>query len=97
MKIEKCPFCKKESPRLSRQCGRCKKTLWNTDSSPIKVPKTIEFKDIGLGLVEHNLTCWICEKEPAVYSTPDHLFKPCWKDQHNLGMIKGKKWYQFWK
>ena len=43
----------------------------------------------------HNLLCWLCEDNPAVYSMhPGWVFKPCWKCQKE---IKKPKWWQFWK
>jgi len=37
---------------------------------------------IGPGGSDHNLTCWVCGKEPAVYDMhPNWIFRPCWKCQ----------------
>jgi len=42
----------------------------------------IEITPIGLGGFEHNLICWMCNKEPAVYdANPNWHFIPCWKCQ----------------
>lgn len=50
--------------------------------------------------VEHNLMCWLCRENHAVYSMhPNWVFKPCWECQSKLGLmgVEVKKWYQFWK
>lgn len=32
----------------------------------------------------HNLYCWFCEENPAIYSMNDGIFKPCWKCQKDF-------------
>lgn len=42
----------------------------------------VKLEPIGMGLFAHNLTCWICNKDSAVYSaSPEWIFKPCWDCQ----------------
>lgn len=56
-----------------------------------KEPKlrSIEAMEIGSAVL-HNVMCWVCEKEPAVYSmNPDWIFRPCWKCQKK-GIGSGK-------
>lgn len=38
----------------------------------------------GPGLVDHNMPCAVCHKEPAVMSCDTGIFKPCW-DCQSLG------------
>ena len=54
----------------------------------------------GSPAVSHSVMCWICDKEPAVYSTwPNFIFIPCWKCQKKYKgwWTKKKKWWEFWK
>lgn len=73
------------------------------DTFCTKLPPDIYIQMVDYGpAVEHNLICWWCRENHAVYSiTPEWVFKPCWECQAKLGMtgikLKPKKWYQFWK
>ena len=50
----------------------------------------IKIIPIGPGGSVHNLTCWICNKEPAVYDMhPNWIFRPCWMCQ-GRGVGNGK-------
>lgn len=38
------------------------------------------------GAAIHDLKCWLCKKESAVYNmNPNWVFEPCWKCQSMLG------------
>ena len=68
--------------------------------SEIKKPSIqIQIEHIGGGLCEHNLICWLCNKEPAVYDmNPNWVFRPCWTCQKSCGLLpKEKAWWEFWK
>ena len=66
------------------------------DSPPKKHVK-IEMFEVGPAIL-HNIICWMCDKNPAVYSVnPEWVFKPCWKCQKLIGMLPKKKWWQFWR
>lgn len=48
------------------------------------------YKDINLlfmgGAAIHDLRCWLCKKESAVYNMhPNWVFEPCWTCQGKLG------------
>ena len=64
------------------------------------LPIHIKMFDIA-SCVNHNLMCWLCDKQPAVYNVyPNFIFLPCWKCQKiNIGWWskKKKRWYEFWK
>ena len=63
------------------------------DKHPLHI--TIEWRHMPGGC-EHNLMCWLCGKNKAVYNMhPNWRFEPCWKCQES--MDKPKKWYEFWK
>lgn len=47
--------------------------------------------------VVHNLTCWVCDKEPAVYDmNPNWVFRPCWDCQKNIGVFNKEHKNYFW-
>ena len=38
------------------------------------------------GAAIHNLKCWLCKKNAAVYNmNPVWVFEPCWECQKNIG------------
>ena len=57
-----------------------------TEKIKIKVEPT------GMGAFTHNLLCWFCQKNSAVYNAyPDRCFLPCWKCQKKYTGIWTKK------
>ena len=68
-------------------------TLKFIRNNPVKI--TIESRHLPGG-ADHNLICWICNKEQAVYSMhPNWVFQPCWKCQQKFeGMWTKKNWLQ---
>lgn len=72
-------------------------TLEYIKKHPVRI--TIESRHLPGGS-DHNLICWMCNKDSAIYSMhPDWIFLPCWECQRKrIGYwTKKKKWYQFWK
>ncbi|MFA5013932.1 MAG: hypothetical protein WC549_00125 [Actinomycetota bacterium] len=75
------------------------KTHWVT-----KLGKSVNVELLDSGpAVQHNLMCWLCNEEKAVYDmNPNWVFRPCWDCQARLGLhgvveIKKKKWWEIWK
>ncbi|MDZ4210053.1 MAG: hypothetical protein U1C56_02640 [Candidatus Curtissbacteria bacterium] len=65
---------------------------------------SVELLDCGAGGANHNLLCWICNENKAVYNMyPNWIFQPCWDCQARLDLTgieieyKKKKWWEFWK
>lgn len=68
---------------------RDENSSWVDDIKELDEKKHIKLFDIGGGLVSHNLMCWICNKNPAVYSmNPEWVFRPCWECQGKLRIKK---------
>lgn len=43
--------------------------------------------------INHNLICWLCDKEPAVYDMyPNWVFRPCWDCQKKMKDQKISAW-----
>lgn len=87
-----------EEEKMKKYAG---KTHWTT-----KLGKnvSIELLDLGAGGTSHNLLCWICNENKAVYNMyPNWIFQPCWDCQAKLGLTgieieyKKKWWWKFWK
>lgn len=61
----------------------------------------VQMIDLGAGAVNHNLLCWLCDKNSAVYYThPKFVFYPCWNCQKQYQgdwTPKKKSWWEFWK
>lgn len=54
-----------------------------------KVYVTIDSDSIPMGAT-HDLMCWICNEEPAVYDmSPNWIMRPCWSCQKK-GIGDGK-------
>lgn len=65
--------------------------------NPVKI--TIESRHLPGGS-DHNLVCWVCGKQSAIYSMyPDWCFLPCWECQEHIDspVWRKKKWWEFWK
>lgn len=41
----------------------------------------VTIEPVGAGAHTHNLACWQCGKESAVFCMPESAFRPCWKCQ----------------
>jgi len=69
--------------------------IWVNSPNELKEKLHIKFFEMG-PVVDHNLMCWLCNKNPAVYSMhPEWVFKPCWECQ---GFIKdARKKGSWWK
>ena len=53
--------------------------------SPTKKYLDMQLVLLG-GFAMHNLHCWLCKKNPAVYNMhPNWVFEPCWKCQEKIG------------
>jgi hypothetical protein len=57
----------------------------------------VELLDRGPA-VQHNLMCWLCNKNHAVYDmNPNWIFRPCWDCQEKLNPPKRiKYWKNLW-
>lgn len=100
-----CKFCDKDilskdgcncmSATISREQKEISKNLFIINNHKLKI--TIESRHMPGG-AEHNLVCWLCNNNPAVYSMhPNWIFKPCWDCQKKYGIGKKNKWWEFWK
>ncbi len=75
--------------------------MWVKKKPKLKITELFDYE--GSPVVSHSIKCWLCDKNPAVYSGyPDFCFLPCWECQEKTeGIwnrdIWNKKWYQFWK
>lgn len=57
-----------------------------------------EVHDIGLGLVAHNVTCWICKERSAIHHNCPHaehpfFFTPC---EVCVPPRTFNPWWKFW-
>ena len=64
----------------------------------MSAPCIPDVEDIGLGLVEHNLTCWICRERPAIHHSEPHsehvwFFTPC---EVCVPPRIRNPWWKFW-
>lgn len=47
--------------------------------------RKLKVDPIAMGIVDHDVLCWLCNKRPAVYDmNPTWVFRPCWKCQKEI-------------
>jgi len=51
----------------------------------------VEIRFVGPAAL-HNLLCWICEEQPAVYDMhPNWCFRPCWGCQEAINPKRNRR------